>query len=130
MSQIKCNLTRDKTGLAFRLLDTEVPGPGFVVHSPRCDFEDGVVFETADELLDVDTQRANKKKQKKREAASTWLKDVLANGPVDSKVVWALADQHDVGKRALERAKTELKVKSIPETQEGKVVRWNWTLPS
>ena len=129
MSQIKCNLTQDKTGLAFRLVDTEVQGPGFVVHSPRCDFEDGVVFETADELLDVDTQRANKKKQKKQKAASTWLKDTLANGPVDSKVVWALAGQNDIGKRALEQAKSELKIKSIPLMEKGRIVKWGWVLP-
>lgn len=111
MSQIKCNLTQDKTGLAFRLVDTEVPGPGFVVHSPRCEFEDGVVFETADELLDVDTQRANKKKQKKQETVNTWLKETLESGPVDSKVVWALAKQQGISEKVLERAKADLKVK-------------------
>ncbi len=128
MSQIKCNLARDKTGLAFRLVDTVVAEGGISLNCPRCEFEQEVVFTSADELLDVDMHRAKKKKQQLRDATKKWLKDLLAKGPQASKIIWGLAKKECIPERSLDRAKIELKVQITPLLAEGKIINWQWSL--
>ena len=75
---------------------------------------------TLDELL---AKEASPRRGKEREKAKEWLAELLADGEVESDTVYALAKEEKIARRTLERAKTDIGVKSV---NMGDV--WVWTM--
>jgi len=89
----------------------EGPAIGFEL-SPEGFFWTGLSDMTAGSLLKADTQDEDKSAMSE---AVEFLSEVLSDGPVAAKQVLAEAEDLDISKRTLERAKTKLKVRSIKE---------------
>ncbi|MCL2495491.1 MAG: hypothetical protein FWE98_07560 [Oscillospiraceae bacterium] len=64
---------------------------------------------TLDELLAGET---SPRRNREREQAKQFLAELLADGPVDSEAVYALAEEQNIAPRTLERAKVEIGAKS------------------
>ena len=75
---------------------------------------------TLDELLAGD---ASPRRTRQRERAKEFLLEQLANGEVDSNEVYALASEIEIPRRTLERAKSDLGVRSVQRSD-----KWVWTL--
>jgi len=52
------------------------------------------------------------RRNREREQAKQFLAELLADGPVDSEAVYALAEEQNIAPRTLERAKSEIGAKS------------------
>ncbi len=115
----KTNIAPDTPGLAY---STE-PGNGGPVVAWYAD----AVTITADEAL-ADAARAPAEPKAIDEAAE-WLRDSLAAGPMTADEVHAGARNEGIAKRTLNRAKSELGVKSTREGF-GNGSRWVWSLPN
>ncbi|MEI7768152.1 MAG: AAA family ATPase, partial [Phycisphaerae bacterium] len=61
-----------------------------------------------------------------RDKAAGWLRDLLANGPMQSKDVFAAAHEHGIAKNTLDRAKEELQINPYHPQVPGP---WWWCLP-
>jgi putative DNA primase/helicase len=113
---VKSNLGPAATTLAFRIGDAGLA------------WEEGTVEGTAEQLLagdDVETRSS----RKERDDAATFLRQLLADGPVASKQVEADAKANGIAQRTLWRAKFELHVLAErAQTQSGKAA-WYWLLP-
>jgi hypothetical protein len=113
---VKSNLGPAATTLAFHIGDAGLA------------WEEGTVEGTAEQLLaddDVETRSS----RKERDDAATFLRQVLADGPVATKQVEADAKANGIAQRTLWRAKTELHVLAErAQTQAGKAA-WYWILP-
>jgi hypothetical protein len=59
-------------------------------------------------------------------AASDWLQETLANGPVAVVEVFDRAQAEGVAKKTLQRASKALKVRKVKEGMAG---GWDWSLP-
>jgi len=64
---------------------------------------------TLDELLAGET---SPRRNREREQAKQFLAELLANGPVESETVYALAAELNIAPRTLERAKVDIGAKS------------------
>jgi hypothetical protein len=62
------------------------------------------------------------------ESAQAFLKEFLANGPLDSKLIWREAKDRGIADMTLRRAKEELGIKAQKEGY-GDEGRWVWSLP-
>ncbi len=101
---IKSNLTKDKSGLAYRLDSTFSANK-----QPVVAWEPTPVAIRADEALNHNPGRDNDSLSERDEAAD-WLSDALRDGPRPAKEVIDLARQDGIAKRTLDRAKRALNV--------------------
>ena len=60
-------------------------------------------------------------------AAMTWLRELLAAGPVAATEVYEAAEKEGIAKRTLNRAKHALRIGSVKDGTRG---AWDWRLPS
>ncbi len=120
--QAKSNLAQETTGLAYTIESVELAGIGPV---GRVVWEPEPVTITANEALAA--APANPKKQTVCEAASKWLLETLANGPMQANDVAAAAVANGLAWRTIRRAKEALGVKA---KRDGfKDAKWYWALP-
>jgi RecA-family ATPase len=85
----------------------------------------GSVDITLDELLDGEYDKKRKEKTpSKRDGAKDFITTTLSNGAAPAAEMKTLADSAGISKNTLERAKSELGVKSFQRQGE-----WFWTLP-
>ena len=75
------------------------------------------------------TVTVTKSKATSRKAAETWLRDRLADGPVDQETIREDAQKANIAERTLWRAKASLKIRSIASGF-GKAKRSMWSLPA
>ena len=75
---------------------------------------------TLDELLAGET---SPRRNREREKAKEFLAELLADGPVDSETVYALAAEQNIAPRTLERAKSEIGAKSHKPGE-----TWIWSM--
>jgi hypothetical protein len=94
------------------------------------DEENGIVWLgevdiTLDELLDGEFDKKRRAKaQSKRENAKDFITATLSNGVTPATEMKSLAESAGISKNTLERAKSELGVKSIRNSD-----AWHWALP-
>lgn len=97
---MKNNLGRDRAGLAYRLVDGAVA------------WESGAINVSADEALAAQADRAGG--QGVRHAATEWLRDLLAEGPMEAVEIEELAEAAGF-KGSLRRARESLPIKVYRE---------------
>jgi hypothetical protein len=123
LAHAKCNVGPLAPSLRFRIETRHVPGEGDEPVSTSglvwCGEAVGVV---AGDLIVRD---AEEKDAAVREA-TTFLKDLLADGPVAAKIVEQELQKAHIPERAWKKAKLRL---GIPRTKDSFVGGWVWTLP-
>lgn len=118
MMPLKNNYAKEPTSLGYRMDAVTVEIESEDVLIPR--------IEWLDELnLDVDQVISTPAKRPPREEAQGFLRDLLANGPIDASQVRAAAIGEGISERTLDRAKAALGVESR-KGPEG----WEWILTS
>lgn len=128
---LKGNLAPRHHGLAYRLTSTPVQTlDGRESSQPACYFEKEPIYLTASEILAPRKQPQGR--PKKQTNASEWLQSLLSEGPVDSQIIYEEGEHLGYSQRTLERVKKSMEILSIPIRHEinGKVIRWDWRLPS
>jgi putative DNA primase/helicase len=115
---LKNNLARDTMGMAYRLVD--------VGGYPRAEWEPDPVDIRADDLLAQERADATAREGRHREV-ETWLKKLLADGPMCSREVEAEAKGADIPWAAVRAAKARLGI--VPYHEGGRHGSWKWTLP-
>lgn len=114
LASIKNNLGPEPPPLAFRIGDAGLT------------WEDAPLTGTADALLAGDAM-LSRSDQRERDQASSFLRDMLADGPMASKVLEMDARSNGIATRTLWRAKQDLGV--IAERARGQTGAWYWMLP-
>jgi len=115
----KCNVGRRRRSLQVwvqgRVVDTDEGGveTSMTIFGDECDVD-------ADELV-----RPREKKVSPRVQAEKFLRDLLADGPHAASEVYDLAEDEDIAKRTLDRAKTDLDVNVFQKDR-----KWWWELPA
>ena len=66
---------------------------------------------------------ASPRRERQREKAKAFLEELLADGEMDSKEIYALADHESIAKKTLQRAKSDIGVRSVQYSD-----RWVWIL--
>jgi len=112
---LKNNLGEDQTGFRFRLIGE--PGS-----TPRVEWDSDPVTITADEVL---AQKFGKEPTAQAEAEA-WLRDALADGPVESNRIKRMAYQDGYSWGTIRRAQKNLGIKPKKSGFEN---GWIWTLP-
>jgi hypothetical protein len=114
---IKCNLSKDTSGLSFKIID----GDG----APRLAWSDTPETRTMDDILGAQpTKRAPQTKE-----AMEWLNNMLSGGPVEANLIIERGQHAGHTKRTLYNAKTALGVLSTNPKGFGKDCVWFWELP-
>jgi bifunctional DNA primase/polymerase-like protein/AAA domain-containing protein/primase-like protein len=114
LAAVKNNLGRDAPALAFRITDAGLT------------WEAGPIEGTAEALLATD-ELASRVECRERDEAMTFLRGLLADGPVASKQVMADAKANGIAQRTLWRAKTDLHITA--DRAKGQTGAWYWMLP-
>jgi hypothetical protein len=119
----KNNLAAPPQGLAFRLRQTVVGGPGKDIVASCVDWEPDPVTITANEALAAETGSNGPSPCQEAEA---FLRELLADGALPQKQV--KADSHAAGLSwaTVRRAKARLKIKPYKSGMDG---GWLWGLP-
>lgn len=126
----KNNLTARQPTLTYRILPITT---GYdedarqSIESSHVVFDDNPVSLTAEQIL-ANTSKKRGPEAFDREKAETFLKEILANGPVESKVIRAEADELGISKSTLYRAADVLKV-IRKQSGLGKTASHTWELP-
>ncbi len=115
---LKCNLSTDSTGLAYRI---SLGDNG----APVIQWEPEPVTVSADEALAV--MREDEGERGERQEAADWLTDFLANGPKSAKEIQAAAREYGLAWRTVRRAQTALGIRPAKTRFDG---GWEWALPS
>jgi hypothetical protein len=119
---MKNNLSVDDSGLAFWIVEKEVPSG---IRAPVIEWEDQRVTITADEALAAASANDGDEGGALREAVS-FLESTLAAGPVSQKTIKSDANANGISDPTLRRAKTKLGVKARKDGMSG---GWLWELP-
>ncbi|HKT32837.1 MAG TPA: AAA family ATPase [Gammaproteobacteria bacterium] len=114
---IKCNLSPDSSGLAYRIGQSSNG-------APVVEWETSPVTITADEALAVMNEHVEDRSQ--TDEAVDWLRVLLADGPRKAGEVQREARQAGISDKALRRARERLKVRPSKSGFSG---AWTWTLP-
>ncbi len=122
----KLNITRKKTGLAFRieerLVDDEHGQP--TVLATRIAWEKEPVTMTADEALAAAGKSDDGESKSAKEEAIEFLKETLLAGPLAVAEVTETGQAHGFSPKALRIAREELGIKAKKINQV-----WTWALP-
>jgi hypothetical protein len=116
LAQVKNNLAPLQPSLGFRIQGPE-GAPTLAWDGPRALL--------ADQLL---AKRVLAPPASPRERAREFLADVLENGPLTSREIWAQAQEEDLAERTLHRARQALGIRAVSVWVEG-VRRSYWLLP-
>jgi hypothetical protein len=117
--QSKNNLGKRPDGLAYQIAEYRFDG----IETARVEWSPDRITSSLSEMMD------ESRTAPKRNAATDWLKDHLADGCVAANAVYDAAEKADVSRGTLKRAKKELGVVSSRSrlTEDG---TWFWSLPS
>jgi len=111
--------------LAYKIIPCTITHDRAMIETSRVMFQEGTDARTAAEVMSPD--RGKRKEDKaKRAALADWLRETLADGPVDSDTVKEKAKSDGFGKNMLWEVKTEVGVRAIKNSFTG---RWAWSLP-
>lgn len=114
---IKCNLSADSTGLAYKLI-AKADG------TPVIEWEPETVTISAEEAFSVP---AYDDEQGERREAVEWLTDYLAGGPKSAKQVRVAAQENGLAWRTVRRAQVALNIRPAKTRFDG---GWEWALPA
>jgi Bifunctional DNA primase/polymerase, N-terminal/AAA domain/Primase C terminal 1 (PriCT-1) len=114
LAAVKNNLGREAPALAFRITDAGLT------------WDAGPIDGTAEALLATD-EPASRAECREHDEAMTFLRGLLADGPVASKQVMADAKANGIAQRTLWRAKTDLHITA--ERAKGQTGAWYWMPP-
>jgi putative DNA primase/helicase len=115
----KNNVSRKMSTLAYRIIEKSLDNG---IKAPCIVWEE-IVDITADQAVVAATMTKNK-----RSDAAIFLADILANGPVLTKLIEDRATEHGLSKDQLKRAKQKLNIAAFKE--HGKMDGpWFWALP-
>ena len=120
----KNNLAAPPQGLAFRLKQTIVGDPGKGIVASRIEWEQEPVRITADEALAAEA--AGAADTSSGVEAENFLKELLAEGPVQAKQVRADVEAAALSWSTVKRAKARLGIKAEKDGMDG---GWSWSLP-
>lgn len=130
MASVKSNLSRPPQSLSFGLESVELPESG---ETSKVTWH-GTSDLTAEGLLASPTDPEERGSQ---EQAEDFLHEMLSNGPVPVKRVWAAAEEAGISRYALKAAKARLKVVARhegrpprPGGHPGEPGQWLWGLPT
>lgn len=116
MLPVKNNITKETTGLAYRLVDD-----GGVC---RVGWESAPVTISADEALSDDAEPSESRSEVQE--AAEWLVELLGTGPVAQVEIIQRGEREGFAKRTIRRAKDALGLESRKSGFQGK---WAWVLP-
>lgn len=122
LAELKNNLAIRQNSLAFRVIGKDHPVAGNVAAIEWL----GTADETPDDILDPGRGSRSRGVGERTEAAASWLKELLATGPVAADRVMKEAKNAQISRRQLQRAEQALKVAKAPKGRGG---IWMWTLP-
>lgn len=114
---IKCNLSPDSSGLAYRIGQSSNG-------APVVEWETRPVTITADEALAVMNDDVEDRSQ--TDEAVDWLRALLGDGPQKAGEVQREARQAGISDKALRRARERLKIRPSKSGFSG---AWTWALP-
>ena len=114
---IKCNLSADSTGLAYKII-ANADG------TPVIEWESETVTISAEEAFSVP---AYDDEQGERREAVEWLTDYLAGGPKSARQVRVAAQENGLAWRTVRRAQVALNIRPAKTRFDG---GWEWTLPA
>lgn len=114
MLPVKCNLTKEPTGLAYSLVDGKVA------------WEADPVLITADEHLAREGDRRDPDESSELRRAVDWLREQLSSGKKPSKMVESDAKENDISIATLRRAKNQLECVVRKDSD----LKWYWSLPN
>lgn len=114
---IKCNLSPDSSGLAYRIGESSNG-------APVVEWEASPVTITADQALAAMNEDAEDRSQ--TDEAVDWLRALLDDGPQKAGEVQREARQAGISDKALRRARERLKVRPSKSCFSG---AWTWALP-
>ncbi len=121
MLPVKCNIAKDSTGLSYRIV--EVNGAPCLAWSPD------PIDVAVDDVLAAGAEKKDTKGQQAIDEAADFLRQVLADGPVASKLIKAEASTNGGPSWAtIRRAQVELGIVPKPD-RFGKGAIWMWALP-
>ena len=123
---MKNNIGPDSTGLAFRIEGVTVASAAGPLPTSRIVWDSEPVSITADEAMQSDSGGARSAASAVDDAAD-WLRETLADGPMNSKEVTQLANEALISEQTLRRARGEL---GITPQKVGMDGPWRWSLPS
>jgi putative DNA primase/helicase len=110
---VKMNVGRPAKSLAFHIEDMKVQ------------WDAGQFEYDADDVLSASP---NQEGAPALANACQWLQGVLANGPVPSSEIWAMARREHIASGTVKRAQAQLRVKPV-KSGFGKDAAWHWKLP-
>jgi AAA domain len=119
----KNNMAPKPQGLAYRLLQTIIPGN---IVASYVHWEDSPVTITADQALAAAESTGSRTT---KEEATDFLRDILGQGEAPAEEVQQAARKAGITPKPLRSAREALKVKSRREGF-GPGAVWNWSLPS
>jgi putative DNA primase/helicase len=108
LAPLKNNIGDDATAFAFRIESATV---GNGIDTSHVVFEPGTLTTTAAELL-LGQSQTDEERGAQGEAEE-FLRDMLKDGPVNSKFVKDAAKKAEIAPRTLDRARARLKVRAI-----------------
>jgi len=120
----KNNNAKDQDGLAYRIESYTIPGE---IGTSRVMWEEAPVRMTADDAL---APAGDNDERSALEEAKDFVRDLLGDGPVPSKLVRSNADGAGHHWRTIERASRAVGVESYREGGLGKEGVWYWRLRS
>jgi hypothetical protein len=118
LAQVKNNLVTAQAALAFEFVEAEAG-----VTSLRWL---GPVADTADELLASKKRRGAR--PEKRNCARSFLRELLAGGPMTSRAIWERVKVEGFSVRTIQRAKRELDIETSWVMDDGNMLTY-WLLP-
>jgi hypothetical protein len=126
-THVKYNPSAKMATLAYRVEVLTVgqdPANGKSITAPYVVWDKGIVDISADAAIAAVSDHA---KGRKRRSATEFLRQLLANGPVDANTIMARARALGISDRQLRNASEELRVvKEKPDFASG----WVWRLPT
>jgi hypothetical protein len=118
LAQIKNNLAPPQPSLTFAIAIEET-GQVAIKWLGPCEWE-------ADQLLAAAGERVGRITPFQR--ACAFLAEILEQGPLTSQQIWTLAEERELSKRTLDRAKKKLQIRSARVGKDGQRLSY-WLLP-
>jgi hypothetical protein len=124
MAPMKSNLANSGMSIAYETV-------GEIIQIDGKDTEIGRIKWGSESSITLDDLMPGEKAQKvtKYDKCVTWMVTVLEAGPVPATKVEADGKERGFGEGTIKKAKSDLKVKSVEKTVDGKK-QWFWVLPN
>lgn len=120
---LKNNVGTDQNGLAFTVESAQVESEAGLIDTSRVQWEANAVAITANEAMAV---QGDPEERREIEDAQSFLRDLLADGPIPSKQIRADAEGAGYSWRTIQRAQKALGIDAVKEGMKG---GWVWKLP-